>query len=251
MCARDTSARAEPSCVTMNAMDAHRLTAVAAALGSPTRARMVCALLSGTAHTGRELARHVAVAPSTASEHLSHLVAAGLVTVETQGRHRYFRLAGRHVADLLEAMMATGPGVTHADARIAPVATPSLPSGLAFARSCYDHLAGALGVRLCDRLVELDAVRLTGEGATLTESGRALLAGVGIDTPNGRGRPVVRTCLDWSQRRHHLGGRVGADLLAMMLERRWVYRNPQRRRELRLADTGRRELRTSFGIELS
>jgi DNA-binding transcriptional ArsR family regulator len=239
----------------MNAMDAHRLTAVAAALGSPTRARMVCALLSGTAHTGRELARHVAVAPSTASEHLSQLVAAGLVTVETQGRHRYFRLAGRHVADLLEAMMATGPEMATGPQMatgpsITPVAPPSVPSGLAFARSCYDHLAGALGVQLCDRLVELDAVRLTGEGATLTDSGRALLAGVGITTPNGRGRPVVRTCLDWSQRRHHLGGRVGADLLAMMLERQWLYRNSRRRRELRLADTGRRELRTSFGIEL-
>lgn len=225
-------------------MDAHRLIEVSAALGSPTRAHMICALLSGTAHTGRELARHVAVAPSTASEHLRQLVAAGLVSVETQGRHRYFRLAGCHVAELLEAMMATGP-------EMAPAATPSVPSGLAFARSCYDHLAGALGVRLCDRLVELDAVRLTDDGATLTDTGRALLAGVGITSLNGRGRPAVRTCLDWSQRRHHLGGRVGAGLLEMMLERRWLYRNPRRRRELRLADRGRRELRAAFGIELS
>jgi DNA-binding transcriptional ArsR family regulator len=225
-------------------MDANRLTEVAAALSSPTRASMACALLSGTAHTGRELARHVSVAPSTGSEHLSQLVAAGLVTVEAQGRHRYFRLAGHHVAELLETMMATS-------SQVAPIATPTVPSGLAFARSCYDHLAGALGVRLCDRLVELDAIRLTGDAPTLTDAGRALLGGFDISPPPGRGRPAVRTCLDWSQRRHHLGGRLGADLLAMMLERRWLYRNQRRRRELRLADTGRHELQTHFGIELS
>jgi DNA-binding transcriptional ArsR family regulator len=231
----------------------------------------VCALLSGTAHTGRELARHVSVAPSTASEHLSQLVAAGLVTVAAQGRHRYFRLAGQHVAQLLESMM-----ISPSDAAT-PIAVRPIPSGLAFARSCYDHLAGELGVRLCDRLIALDVVRVTGGVATITDTGRQLLAGLdipahlladarprpdipahlladarprpGVEGITGGSRPAVRTCLDWSQRRHHLAGAVGARLLETMLERRWLYRSRQRRRELRLSDLGRRELRARFGVE--
>ena len=235
-------------------MDALRLSEVATALGSPTRARMVCALLSGTAHTGRELARHVSVAPSTASEHLTHLVAAGLVAVEVQGRHRYFRLAGQQVAQLLESMM-TPPSVS-------PVAAPRVPPGLAFARSCYDHLAGELGVRLYDRLVALDVVRVTVDGVTVTDSGWELLtrlglpvpaagAGPGLDAAADGRRPAARTCLDWSQRRLHLGGAVGARLLETMLERRWVYRSRQRRRELRLTDVGRSELDAWFGVRTS
>jgi DNA-binding transcriptional ArsR family regulator len=223
-------------------MDALRLTEVAAALASPTRANMMCALLSGTAHTGRELARHVAIAPSTASEHLSRLVTAGLVTVETQGRHRYFRLAGPTVAELLERMMISTGDAT-------PAAVPRVPSGLAFARSCYDHLAGELGVRLCDRLLAVDAIRMTDDTATLTDGGRDLLAGLGVDGSVRGGRPAVRLCLDWSQRRHHLAGAVGARLLEAMLERRWLYRRRERRRELRLSDDGRRDLPTYLGVE--
>jgi DNA-binding transcriptional ArsR family regulator len=227
-------------------MDALRLSEVAAALASPTRANMVCALLSGTAHTGRELARHVAVAPSTASEHLSQLVDAGLVTVEAQGRHRYFRLAGHQVAELVETMMVRPPDV-------APAAVPTVPSGLAFARSCYDHLAGELGVRLCDRLTGLGAIRVADGTAAVTDTGRALLAEHGIPVADraGGGRPAVRLCLDWSQRRHHLAGAVGARLLDVMLERRWLYRSRHRRRELRLTDDGRRALHTSLGVDTS
>jgi DNA-binding transcriptional ArsR family regulator len=225
-------------------MDAERLTEIATALGSPTRARMACALLSGTAHTGGELARHVGVAPSTASEHLSHLVDAGLIAVDAQGRHRYFRLAGPQVAQLLEAMM-----ITPADAT--PIAVRPIPSGLAFARSCYDHLAGELGVRVCDRLIALELVRVTGNVATVTDTGRQRLAGVGVEVTASGSRPAVRTCLDWSQRRHHLAGAVGARLLDAMLERRWLYRSRQRRRELRLTELGRRELDARFGVDLS
>jgi hypothetical protein len=164
------------------------------------------------------------------------------VTVEAQGRHRYFRLAGHHVAELLETMMIVPSDV-------APVAMPALPAGLAFARSCYDHLAGELGVRLCDRFVALDAVRVTADGAVVTDSGRELLACLGIDATSDLGRPAVRPCLDWSQRRHHLGGAVPASLLTTMLDRRWLHRSRHRRRELRLSDAGRHELRTRFGVE--
>jgi hypothetical protein len=124
-----------------------------------------------------------------------------------------------------------------------------VPSGLAFARSCYDHLAGELGVRLCDRLLAVDAIRMTDDTATLTDGGRDLLAGLGVDGSVRGGRPAVRLCLDWSQRRHHLAGAVGARLLEAMLERRWLYRSRARRRELRLSDDGRRDLYTYLGVE--
>lgn len=227
-------------------MDAQRLSEVATVLSVQARAALACALLAGTAHTGRELARHVGIAPSTASEHLTRLRAAGLVTVEAQGRHRYYRLAGSEVADLLEAMMVAAPS------KVPPVPAPALPAGLAFARSCYDHIAGELGVRLHDRFVALGAIAVTPEAVTLTASGRALLVDLGIDDiTNGRGRPMVRQCLDWSQRRDHLAGVVGARLLDVMTAHKWVYRTSNRPRELRLSDAGRRMLRSQLGIELT
>ncbi|MCO1653506.1 ArsR/SmtB family transcription factor [Pseudonocardia humida] len=227
--------------------DAHRLSEVAAALAAPTRAAMACLLLAGTAHTGRELARHVGVAPSTASEHLAHLLDAGLLAVEVQGRHRYYRLADAEVAALLERMLTALPEPPS----VAELPGPRLPAGMAFARSCYDHLAGRLGVALHDRLVELDAIRVGPDATTLTEGGVAVLADMGVTAARERTRPLVRPCLDWSQRRHHLAGTVGARLLTTLLERRWLLRNTTRPRELRLSRTGRDGLRAHLGIEVS
>jgi DNA-binding transcriptional ArsR family regulator len=228
------------------AADARRVSEVAMALASPARAAIACQLLSGTAHTGRELARHAGVAPSTASEHLGRLLDAGLLTVEVQGRHRYYRLADRDVAALLETMLAALPDRPDPG----PPPGPRLPAGLAFARSCYDHLAGQLGVALHDRLLELDAVRIGPDGATLTEGGVGLLVELGTTVVPERTRPLVRQCLDWSQRRHHFAGTVGAGLLDAFVERRWVHRNAARPRELRLSRVGREGLRTHFGIEV-
>lgn len=222
------------------ASGAGRISEVAAALASPARAEMVCLLLGGTAHTGRELARHAGIAPSTASEHLGRLLDAGVVAVEVQGRHRYFRLAGREVAALVEALLVVAPR---------PMPLPTLPTGLAFARSCYDHLAGRLGVALHDRLVELDAVHP--DAGAVTGSGRELLAGLGVPAGAERSRPLVRPCLDWSQRRHHLAGTVAARLLQNLLDRRWLVRHATRPRELRLTRTGRDGLRTHLEIEVS
>lgn len=219
-------------------MHAERLATVAAALAAPARAEIVTALMAGTAHTGAELARHVGVAPSTASEHLGVLVATGLVAVEIQGRHRYFRLAGAEVATLVESMVAT-----------APAPPRPRPPRLSAARSCYDHLAGELGVRVLDRLVELGAVEVAGEGAALTGAGRELLAGLGVDLPGAPSRAVVRTCLDWTERRHHFGGVVGAGLLATMLARGWLRRAAREPRRLEVTATGRRGLAEELGIE--
>jgi DNA-binding transcriptional ArsR family regulator len=228
--------------------DARRVSEVAAALASPARAAIACQLLAGTAHTGRELARHAGVVPSTASEHLGRLLDAGLLAVEVQGRHRYYRLADGDVAALLETMLSALP---QPPADPGPPPAPRLPAGLAFARSCYDHLAGRLGVALHDRLVELDAVRIGAAGAVLTEGGVGLLSGLGVVVVPERTRPLVRPCLDWSQRRHHLAGTVGARLLETMFERGWVHRNATRPRELRLSRAGREGLRTELGIEVA
>lgn len=207
---------------------------------------MVCALTAGTAHTVGELARQVGVAPATASEHLARLLDAGLVVVEPQGRRRYYRLAGVEVARMVEMMVGAVPPVT------APP-RPRMPAGLAFARSCYDHLAGELGVRLYDRLVAVGAIGVRDDDcvAAVTTDGVDVLAALGIAGPAG-GQPgaVARTCVDWSQRRHHLGGALGAELLAAMLERRWLDRHPAHRRQLRLTGPGRAALRTRIGLDL-
>ena len=222
-------------------MHAERLATVASALGVRARAGIVTALMGGTAHTGTELARHVGIAPSTASEHLGVLVDAGLVAVEAQGRHRYFRLAGAEVATLVESMVATAP---------MPAPLPSSAGRLGIARTCYDHLAGELGVRVFDRLVELGAVEADGDGAALTGTGRHLFAGLGVELPTTSSRPVVRTCLDWTQRRHHLGGAAGARLLSTMLARGWLRRSAREARRLEITATGRRSLADELGIDV-
>jgi DNA-binding transcriptional ArsR family regulator len=213
-------------------MDAHSVATVAAALATDTRAAIVCALMGGTAHTTTELARHAGVAPSTASEHVGRLVDAGLVVVHAQGRHRYVRLTGPAVAGVVEALAAVPLPPT------GPAPLPRVPAGLAVARSCYDHLAGELGVGLCDRL--------TGGGDRVTPDGAAVLARLGV-TDDGH---PVRTCLDWSQRRPHLGGPLGRRLLDRLLDDRWLTRHPTRPRELRLTARGRAGLLTEIGVHL-
>jgi DNA-binding transcriptional ArsR family regulator len=225
-------------------MDARRLAEVGRALASESRAGIVVALMDGTAHTGQELARHLGVAASTTSEHLGVLIDAGLVTVAAQGRHRYFRLANAEVAALLESTLVAGDGV----------APPKVPAGLAYARSCYDHLAGRLGVEVYARLVELDAVVTTPGGLALTPVGADLLGRLGVDTtvdPSPHRRAPLRACLDWSQRRHHLAGTLGARLLTALLDTGCLVRRPTNRRELRLTHTGHTIFRTHLGVEAS
>jgi DNA-binding transcriptional ArsR family regulator len=226
-------------------MDAQRLAQVGKALSSEARAGIVVALMDGTAHTGQELARHLGIAASTTSEHLGVLVDAGLVTVSPQGRHRYFRLANAEVAALLESTLVTGDGVA------TEVPRPKVAAGLAYARSCYDHLAGQLGVEVFARLVELDAVVAEPAGLTLTPFGTDLFRRIGIDTDvdtSPYARPPLRACLDWSQRRHHLAGSLGARLLTTLLDDRWLRRNATHRRQLHVTPTGRTAFPTHLGI---
>lgn len=221
-------------------MSGSRLAEVGSLLADGTRSQILAILMDGRAYTGRELATVVGVAPSTASEHLARLLDAGMVTVAAQGRHRYFALASPEVAELLETIGAS------------PIPRPPLvraPAGLAYARTCYDHLAGELAVRIYDRLrAEGDLEGLDHE-VRLSETGSARLAAIGadLDALGSTRRPTVRSCLDWTQRRPHLGGVAGAALLAALMDNGWAVRGP-RARSLRMTTRGKRALGDHFGI---
>jgi DNA-binding transcriptional ArsR family regulator len=198
--------------------------AVAALLAEPARARMLTALLAGRALTATELALEAEVAPSTASSHLGRLLASGWVEVARQGRHRYFRLAGPEVAAALEGLMALVP----------PARAPRAPrrgprdEDLRRARVCYDHLAGEAGVRLFGRLQDEGLLRSRRMGCEVTRAGELWLVRLGVDLPalRARRRPLCLPCLDWSERRFHLAGALGAALLERLLALRWMRRQP-------------------------
>lgn len=225
-------------------MAAEEISRIAAAIGDPGRARMLCHLMDGRARTATELALVAEVSPSTASVHLGRLTQEELLKVVRQGRHRYYALGGKDVAAVLERLLVlSGRG----SAKL----SSSTPQGLRAARACYDHMAGALGVALHDRLVELGWFAAAGDPTAyaVTARGEAGLTGLGIDVPQllSRRRRLAIQCLDWSERRPHLGGAVGAALLEQALQRRWVTAG-EVERALSLTSNGRRELRQRFGI---
>ena len=222
--------------------EAALLARLGGALASEARAGILCALLGGTAHTNTELAHHLALSPSSISEHVGVLLDAGLVEVAAQGRHRYVRLADARTAELLEHLgVMAGRGV--------PSPGRSVPAPLAYARSCYGHLAGALGVRVNDGLRAAGALTTADDGTlAVTTRGHQIFTAVGITT-TARGRPVVRACLDWTERRQHLAGSLADDLLTVWLRDRWVLRHPSHPRALQLTALGRRSLHSTFSIE--
>lgn len=215
---------------------------IAALLGDPARANMLTALMDGRALTVSELANAAGVTLQTASGHLSKLEAAGLVVAEKQGRHRYYRLSGGDVAQVLEGLMGLAQRTGAARVRTGP-RDPALRQ----ARVCYDHLAGERGVELLEALADGQLVA-DRDNPLLTEKGRTFFAEFGIDTSGlGKGRrPLCRACLDWSERRHHLGGALGAAILDKMLERGWVRR--EEGRVLVFSQDGLSAFRKSFGI---
>jgi len=227
------------------------LSKIAAAIGEPARARMLCHLLDGRARTSTELAIVAGVSPATASVHLQRLRSERLVSLLAQGRHRYYSLAGRHVAAALEALNVLAGGTSGGRSPF----VPSTPDELRAARTCYDHIAGALGVALHDRFLALGWLARRFRPARayeLTPGGcRAFAAlGVDVDAARARRRRFAYPCLDWSERRPHLGGAIGAAVLDLALERRWVLRDPDGR-ALSISRTGRRELLARLGIQNS
>ncbi len=204
-----------------------RFAEVAALAGDPARAGMLHALMDGRALTASELARVAHVTPQTASGHLAKMTAAGLVHVTQQGRHRYHRLATPAVAQMIESIMQVAAGM--ASMRPAPVTGPR-DAALRAARTCYDHLAGHLGVALADALASGGYVELTHDAGAVTEAGMQLFDELGINVARltaGNGKPArtfCRPCLDWSERRPHLAGAVGSALCARSFEAGWIRR---------------------------
>ncbi|MEU1303222.1 ArsR/SmtB family transcription factor [Streptomyces shenzhenensis] len=246
------------------------LAALAGLLADRTRAACLLALLDGRAWTNGELARHAGVAASTLSEHLGKLVAGGLLVEERQGRHRYVRLADARVAQLVEELTA----------RVAPEAAAPRPrtlreasagSALARGRTCYDHLAGRLGIAITDALTERGLLSVTGgatdatsaavaapawpvteergTGFALTEAGLKWFGDAGIGLAHTGRRPLARACLDWTERRPHLAGVAGAELCRHALDTGWCVRIGSGR-AVRLTATGEHTLSTLLGIDL-
>jgi DNA-binding transcriptional ArsR family regulator len=222
---------------------------VGALMGDQARVAMLQALMDGRALTATELARVAGVAPQTASGHLAQLVRASLLAVSHQGRHRYHRLASPQVARLLESLMLMAAASTVPSARTGP-----RDERMRLARTCYDHIAGRLGVALADAMCAQGWVEVQDDAALVTPVGLEGLAAVGIAlaaTTSGKARaaPLCRPCLDWSERRPHLAGRLGAALCSHGLERGWI-RKRAGSRALDITPTGRRAYREAFRVDI-
>lgn len=219
---------------------------IALAIGEPARARMLYCLLDGHARTSTELAAVANVGASTASVHLSRLKAAHLVKVYVQGKHRYYSLEGQSVARALEGLSVLAGGVREKF-------VPNTPNRLRLARTCYDHMAGTVGVLLHNRFKALGWLSALprDDAYELTPSGAKALNGLGIDLAEIRAlrRRFAFACLDWSERQPHLGGALGAALLKTALNRKWVIQDLDSR-ALAVTSLGRREMRGRFGLSL-
>lgn len=218
----------------------------AALMGDPARANMLSAMMDGRARTASELAYVAGVSPQTASGHLAKLSQGQMVAVEKQGRHRYYRLANQDVARALEALMVVA-------ASGAPRHRPTGPRDeeMRFARTCYDHLAGRLGVGLTQSLLAKGYLETDEEAFHLTPSGETVLAKFGLDLDEVRKsrRAFASRCLDWSERTPHMGGALGAAMFHELERRGWVSK-PADSRTVTLTKTGRAGLRRWFGVSL-
>jgi DNA-binding transcriptional ArsR family regulator len=222
------------------------ISTIAAVIGEPTRARMLVSLLDGRARTGTELGAIAEVGPSTASAHLHRLQAARLITVQRQGKHRYYSLNGPDVAGLLERL-STLAGVRRAQFLV------NAPDRLRAARTCYDHIAGTIGVALRERFTELGWLTSgscgTDESYEVSSSGAGAFTSLGLDLTAARRqrRRFAFGCLDWTERRYHLGGSLGAAFLLLALRRKWVLQDLDSR-ALRVTELGRREMLGRLGV---
>jgi DNA-binding transcriptional ArsR family regulator len=240
------------------------IAAVAEVLADRSRCRMLMALDDGRALPATRLAAEAGIAPSTTSTHLGRLLDAGMVVVEPHGRHRYYRLAGPHVGELLESIARVAPPMTVQSLREGTKA-----EALRRARTCYDHLAGRLGVALMDALLVQGLIeggdgtfdadrairdRLSAPGwdvaYILSDKGRTRLEALGVDCSGAGRRPLIRYCVDWSEQRHHLAGALGARLLGWFEDQGWITRRSGSR-ALTITDAGAQAMGPKLGIDIA
>jgi DNA-binding transcriptional ArsR family regulator len=222
------------------------LAAVAALMGDGNRASMLLALLGGEELPARELAARADISSSLASAHLVKLIDGGLLIAERRGRNRFYRLADRHVAEAIESLLAIAPS-----RRARGLRESNRGEAIRQARTCYDHLAGELGVALTDSLRRAGMIGAHEEGYPITPTGRQRLGGLGIDVEDLHAQPriLTRACLDWTERRPHLAGSLGAALATLLFELDWIRRRPDTR-AVQITELGRRQLRAELAINL-
>jgi DNA-binding transcriptional ArsR family regulator len=225
---------------------APQIAEVAALVGDPARANILCALLGGRALTATELAFAAGVSPQTTSGHLGKLATARLILPMKQGRHRYYRLAGPHVGQMLESIMNVA---LEGPPRFQPKS--KFDDQLRHARTCYDHIAGVLGVGLADSMTQRGLLVLGDEAGEVTAAGTEFLSKLGVDlaAAHERRRMFCRPCLDWTERRPHIGGAVGAALANRCFELKWIERRRDSR-ALTITPAGRRALMETFSLTI-
>lgn len=228
----------------MNAED--KFVPIAALICEPARAKILWNLLDGRAYTAGELSLAADISPTSASNHLSKLLEANIVKVEIQGRHRYYSLFNSEVAYAVE-----GLAILANNSQVKSIKKEPEKSGIKYCRTCYDHLAGRAGVEIAEALETKGYLKKSGQVYSVSEKGWEwfLLFDISKDDFKNNRRPVTRQCLDWSERRPHLAGLLGAVLLEKMLERKW-FKKVQFSRELIITAKGRQELYDLLGVTL-
>lgn len=227
----------------------------AALIGDLARATMLAALMDGRALTAKELADAAGVTAQTASSHLAQLIGAGLLVMERHGRHHYHRLASPAVAQMLESIMSVAAGHAAGQGQTRSVRVGPRDAALRRARTCYDHLAGQLAVAMADRMTERGQIELSPDGGIITADGAGFLRGLGLDLDvalvraarRGGGRIFCRPCLDWSERRPHIAGALGAALCTACFEQDWIRRIDSTRAVV-ITPTGRMILGKAFDL---
>ncbi len=222
------------------------IAAIASLVGEPTRATILMALLGGVALPASELVARCQLTQQTMSAHLAKLVAGGLLTVEPRGRHRYYRLASPEVGHALEAFQVIAPRP-----RVHSLRQSEETKALCFARTCYDHLAGKLGVGITQAMLQRGYLGEAGKEFLLTAEGEQWLLHLGVDVSQARQRRRIfaATCLDWSERHYHLAGALGASLATRLFEQRWIVRSPTSR-AVRLTEAGQAGLCQELDLQL-
>jgi DNA-binding transcriptional ArsR family regulator len=222
------------------------LAAIASLIGEPARTAMLMRLMDGRALTAGELSAAAGVTPPTASGHLGQMLEVGLLAIERQGRHHYYRLSGPAVAATLESLMSLDGAL-----RAKKIVTGPRDKALRRARLCYDHLAGEIAVAIADSMVARGQLDFAQDGAALTAKGVALLNDLGVDLPAGvphaKQTTFCRPCLDWSERRPHIAGMVGRQLYLALVRNDWL-RPPTAGRAVSITSLGSMELHRNFGV---